>query len=82
MTRRRVLTDEQALAAEAWFADYERVGTLKDKARELGVDDETLLDAIRRVRKQDPRPLKRKLDVDGEVDRILSDIPRGTLEGV
>lgn len=78
MTRRRALTDEQAIEAERWFSDYERVGTLKDKARELGVDDETLLDAIRRIRGEIPRPLKRKLDIDAEADRILSDIPRGT----
>ncbi len=78
MSRKRALTQEQAIEAEAWFRDYERVGTIKEKAKEFGVDDETLLDAIRRVRGEDPRPIRRKIDIDAEVDRILSDISRGT----
>jgi hypothetical protein len=81
MSRRRALTDEQAVEAERWFSDYERVGTIASKAQELGVDDETLLDAIKRVRGEISRPMRRKLDIDAEVDRILSDIPRGTEVG-
>ncbi len=80
MSRRPALTDAQIDAAVAWYEDYQRVGTIKAKAREFGVDDETLLDSIRRRRGEITRPLKRKLDIDSEVDRILSDISRGTGE--
>lgn len=80
MSRRPALTEQQAIDAEAWFSDYERVGTLERKARELGVDTETLRDAIKRKRGIAPRPLRRKLS-DAELNQLLDDIPRGTLEG-
>jgi hypothetical protein len=80
MSRRRALTDEQAQLAAIWFDDFERVGTFEQKARELNVCEDTLRDAIRRARGEDTKPLKRKLD-QAEIDRLLDDISRGTLEG-
>jgi hypothetical protein len=79
MSRKRALTDEQEAAASAWFNDYERVGTFEQKAKELGVDTETLRDAIKRARGITPRPLRRKL-TNAELNQLLDDIPRGTEE--
>jgi hypothetical protein len=79
MSRKRALTEQQAIEAEAWFSDYERVGSLESKARQLGCDQETLRDAIKRVRGIAPRPLRRKLS-EAELNQLLDDIPRGTLE--
>lgn len=69
MSRRRALSEQQAIDAEAWFSDYERVGTLQGKANELQVDVETLKDAIRRVRNQDTKPQRRKLST-AEIDEL------------
>jgi hypothetical protein len=77
MSRKRALTEEQEAAAAAWFNDYERVGTFEQKAKELGVDTETLRDAIKRARGLMPRPLRRKL-TNAELNQLLDDIPRGT----
>jgi hypothetical protein len=79
VTRRRALDEQQAIDAEIWFREYERVGTLEAKARSLNVDVETLRDAIKRVRGQEPRPLRRKLS-DAELNQLISDISRGTAE--
>lgn len=79
MSRRRALTDEQVKLAAAWFDDFERVGTFEQKARELNVCEDTLRDAIRRARGEDPRPLKRKLS-EAELNQLIDDISRGTLE--
>jgi hypothetical protein len=61
MSRPRSLPDAEAIAAEQWFRDYERVGTFQAKCRELHVTSHTLRDAIRRVRGLDTRVLTRKL---------------------
>lgn len=61
MTHPRALTEQEAIEAEQWFTDYERVGTFEEKARELGVAKDTLRDAIRRVRKQNTRVTREKL---------------------
>jgi hypothetical protein len=78
MSRKRRIDDpEQEKALLAWFNDYERVGTFKDKARELQVDEETLRDTIKRLRGETPRPVRRKLTM-AELNQLLDDIPRGT----
>jgi hypothetical protein len=78
MSRKRRIDDpEQEQALLAWFEDYQRVGTLKDKARELQVDEETLRDTIKRLRGELPRPTRRKLTT-AELNQLLDDIPRGT----
>jgi hypothetical protein len=79
MSRPRALTDEQAIAAEAWFADYERVGTFEEKAKALGITGATLRDAIRRVRGQDTKCTRHKLSA-FEIERFaqqLAEGPRG-----
>jgi DNA invertase Pin-like site-specific DNA recombinase len=78
MGRRRALTPEQSQAAAAWFADFKRIGTFEQKAREMGVSEDTLRDAIKRARGEDPKPVKRKLTA-AEIDRLVDDISRGTL---
>lgn len=75
MSRRRALSEQQAIAAEAWFSDYERVGTLQAKANELQVDVETLKDAIRRVRNQDTKPQRRKLST-AEIEELVEFVSR------
>ena len=79
MTRRRALTEQQAIEVELWFRDYERVGSLNAKARELNVSKDTLRDAIARVRGGETRPLRRKLS-ESELNQLVDDISRGTLE--
>jgi hypothetical protein len=72
MTRKRRIDDpEQEKALLAWFNDYERVGTFKDKARELQVDEETLRDTIKRLRGETPRPVRRKV-LDATYDQMAS----------
>lgn len=75
MSRRRALSEQQAIDAEAWFSDYERVGTLQAKANELQVDVETLKDAIRRVRNQDTKPQRRKLST-AEIEELVEFVSR------
>jgi hypothetical protein len=78
MSRKRALTEQQAIDAEAWFSEYERIGTVDAKCRELGVSEDTLRDAVRRVRGEITKPMRRKLS-DADIDRLLDDISRGTL---
>jgi hypothetical protein len=79
MTRRRALTDEQEAALEAWYSDYQRIGTVDEKCRELGISEDTLRDAIKRVRGQITKPLKRKLS-QADINQLIDDISRGTSE--
>lgn len=81
MSRKRALTEQQAIDAAAWFTAYERVGSFAGKAKEMGVDEETLRDAIKRVRGERPRPVRRKLS-DAEFNQLIDDISRGTSEVV
>lgn len=73
MSRRRALDDEQIAALNAWYCDYERVGSLAEKARELNVDEQTIRDAIARVRGLSPRPVKRKLTT-AEINQLIDGI--------
>lgn len=77
MSRRRALDEQKAIDLERWYSDYERVGTIDDKCRELGISEDTLRDTIKRVRGQDPRPLRRKL-TSAEISQLIDDISRGT----
>lgn len=61
MAHPRALSEQAEIDAEAWYRDYERVGTIDEKARALGVTRQTLYDAIRRVRGLDTTPVRRKL---------------------
>jgi hypothetical protein len=80
MTRRRALTDEQERDIERWYSDYERAGTIDEKCREYGISEDTLRDAVKRVRGEITKPARRKL-TDAELNTLLDDISRGTLEG-
>ncbi len=77
MTRRRALTPEQEVALERWYSDYQRIGTVDEKCRELGISEDTLRDAIKRVRGEDTKPLRRKLS-QADIDRLIDGISRGT----
>ena len=61
MTHPRALTEQQAIDAESWYTDYERVGTIGQKCRQLGISPHTLYDAIRRVRGGDTRVVRAKM---------------------
>ena len=78
MSRRRVLTPEQETALEAWYSNYERIGTVDAKCRELGISEDAFRDAIKRVRGQETRAVKRKLS-DAELNQLADAISRGTL---
>lgn len=79
MTRRRVLTTDQERALEAWYSDFERIGTVDEKCRELGISEDTFRDAVRRVRGETVRNTRRKLS-EAEINQLIDDISRGTLE--
>lgn len=61
MPHPRALTEQAAIDLEAWYCDFERVGTIDAKARELGISRQTLYDAVRRRRGLDTTPMRRKL---------------------
>lgn len=61
MSHPRALDEQEAIAAEQWFQDYERVGTFRAKCRELRVTPHTLRDAIRRVRGQLTKNTREKI---------------------
>ncbi len=61
MSNHRALTHEQAVEAERWFAEYEAIGTVIAKCRELGIDKVTFYDTIARVRGKDTRTIRAKL---------------------
>lgn len=77
MTRRRALTDEQCAELARWYEDYQRIGTVDEKCRELGISEDTLRDAVRRARGEEPRPLRRKLS-QADINQLIDDISRGT----
>lgn len=79
MSRRRRLTDEQEAALEAWYSDYERIGTVDDKCRELGISEDAFRDAVRRVRGLETKPTRRKLS-EAELRQLIDGISRGTNE--
>jgi hypothetical protein len=73
MSRKRRIDDpEVERELLVWFNDYERVGTLKSKAKKLQVDEETLRDTIRRLRGEMPRPARRKI-LDAELNQLLDE---------
>ena len=61
MSHPRALTEQSAIDLEQWFTDYERVGTVDAKARELGISKDTLYDTVRRVRGLDTRVVRKKV---------------------
>lgn len=68
----RALTEQEAITAEQWFSEYERVGTFRSKATELGVDPHTLRDAIARVRGQKTRyqPKRKAVNLEELVNQL------------
>jgi cytochrome c553 len=79
VSRKRVLTDAQCQDLEAWYSNFQRIGTVDEKCREVGISEDTFRDAIRRVRGETPRPLRRKLS-EAEINQLADDISRGTPE--
>jgi hypothetical protein len=80
MSRRRALTDEQCKELAAWALTRSSYAA---KARELGVSEPTLRDAIARGQGKATAALRRKLS-DIEIDDLATEllngsIPRGTL---
>lgn len=77
MSRRRALTPDQERELERWYSDFQRLGTVDDKCREYGISEDTLRDAVRRVRGEDVRNTRRKL-TQAEINQLVDDISRGT----
>lgn len=73
MSHPRSLGEQQAIAAEQWYRDYERVGTFQAKASELGVTPDTLRDAIRRVRGQLTKNSREKLSAH-DMESLLAEL--------
>lgn len=48
MSKPRVLDDKKDAELAAWFANLRRMGTVQQKARELGISVSALYDAIAR----------------------------------
>lgn len=48
MSKPRVTTDEQDKALADWWWELQRIGTMRDKAKELGISVSALYDAIAR----------------------------------
>lgn len=77
MCHPRALNEAEAIEAEAWYSQFERIGTFSAKARQFGVTRDTLRDAIRRVRGQLTRNTRQKLSA-FEIDRLAEEILAGT----
>lgn len=61
MTHPRALSEQQAIDLEAWYGQYERIGSVRAKCEELGITPHTLYDAVRRIRGQETRVTRDKL---------------------
>lgn len=61
MTHPRALSEQQAIELEAWYGQYERIGSVRAKCEELGITPHTLYDAVRRIRGQETRVTREKL---------------------
>lgn len=75
MSRRRVFTDEQCRALARWHLALRAAGSVRGKARELGVSKGALMDAIARGNGSDPRAMREKLsqaDIDALVGGLES----------
>lgn len=68
MTRRRALTPDQEVALLAWYDDFERVGSLANKARELNIDVRTLHNTVARVKGKETSYGRQKIAPRGTVD--------------
>jgi hypothetical protein len=75
VSRRRVLTDEQCQELAVWAQSRSSYAA---KARELGVSEPTLRDAIARGLGRDTSATRRKLS-QTEIDEFVNEVARGTL---
>jgi hypothetical protein len=73
MTRRRLLTDDQCKELARWCDELDQLGTRQKKCRELGVDIQTLRDAIKRGRGQYTKNTRRKLQ-QHEIEQLAQQI--------
>lgn len=71
MTHPRALTDQTAITLERWYTEFECLGTVAAKCKELGISRVTFYDTIRRVRGQDTKATRKKLR-DAPLDQLLS----------
>lgn len=61
MTHPRALTEQTAITLERWYTEFECLGTVAAKCKELGISRVTFYDTIRRVRGEDTKPMREKL---------------------
>lgn len=73
MSRRRRLTDDQCKELARWCDELEALGTKQKKCRELGIDIQTLRDAIKRGRGEYTKSTKRKLK-QYEIEQLAQEV--------
>lgn len=78
MSKPRVTTDEQDQALAEWWWDLKSMGTVRDKARELGISVCAVYDAIARGLDKPTAGQRFKLR---EYERSV-DVPRETKQSV
>lgn len=68
MSRRRALTPDQEVELLAWYDAYSDVGSITDKARELGVDVRTIHNTVARAKGKETSYGRQKIAPRGTVD--------------
>lgn len=79
MPRRMKLSPGSCEELAQWFKNYQRIGTFAEKAKEVGVSEQTLRNAIDRGLGKDDSNLRQKLsgaDIDELATLLMA--PRGT----
>src|SRR3954467_191120 len=72
MSRRRRFTDAQCRDLAEWFANLRRMGSVAQKAREQGVSEVALRDAIARGQGKDTGATRKKLS-EAEIDKLADE---------
>jgi len=77
VSARLKLDETEAQNLERWYSNFERVGTIGEKCRELGITPHTLYDTVRRVRGELTRTTREKLSTE-QIDALTTEILAGT----
>jgi hypothetical protein len=84
MTAPRVTTPEQDNELAAWYAQLRKLGSVRQKAREIGISVPALYDAIARGQKQPTHNERFKLasylrEMSAKLREPLPEVPRESL---
>lgn len=79
MPRRMKLSPGACAELAEWFKNYQRIGTFAEKAKECGVSEQTLRNAVDRGLGKDDGNMRQKLSsADIDAMALLLMAPRGT----